>query len=220
MRRSRRRQLKASAKSYSRSKRKVSPAPRAPFQLTAALNTLLLIADDSWVRNSSTRASTNPPGPVTAAQRMCLPRSRRQKSSDNDDHQTPQTHHLHPRQDRPAELSQPKAPGRVKHRWQAQGRSVCCKEQDRSRSGGGETPRDKKPCPHKHPSLTHPYTKLSSCHKQPQGWAAGQRRLPAGPSHRALLHHIAGTPRVPGVGSQHPARDALPSLPPPRLPAA
>lgn len=136
MRRSRRRQLKALAKSYSRSKRKVSPAPRAPFQLTAALNTLLLIADDLWVRNSSTRASTHLPGPVTAAQRMCLPRSWRQKSSDNDDHQTPQTHHLHPRQDRPTELSQQKAPGRVKH-WASPGmeRLLQRAEQEQIRTG-------------------------------------------------------------------------------------
>lgn len=28
----------------------------------------------------------------------------------------------------------------------------------------------KKLCPHKHPSLLHSYTKLSSCHKQWQGW--------------------------------------------------
>lgn len=139
MRRSRRRQLKASAKCYSRSKCKVSPAPWAPFQFTAALNTLPLIVNDLWVRNSSTRASTNLPDPVMAVRWMCLPRSCQQKSSDNHYHQTLRTHRLHSGEDQPAELSQQKAPSRVKRCWQTQAWSPAAK----SRTGAdqeGERP--------------------------------------------------------------------------------
>jgi len=69
------------------------------------------------------------------------------------------------------------SPG-TEHVLQRAGQEQIRRGRDPSRWHG-----TKKLCPPKRPSLTHPHTKLSSCHKQPSGWAAGQPCLPAGPSH-------------------------------------